>query len=160
MLASNYIKTLLLVALMLVLTVPPHVGFMVLLFLPIFIAWAIYGSTVMIRKPEQRKLRAIKIAIWTTAFLVVGAIHLYWARAARKDADAVLSAVHSYKTKTGMYPENVTQLGIDERDLQHKWMLGYLPGKDQPFLAYASTFMLFGTFTYDFHHGKWKYNSD
>src|SRR6185312_3611744 len=80
---------------------------------------------VMVRHPEQRSKHAARIATWVLAFLVIGALNVYWYRDSRTYADAVAAAVLSYRAKTGAYPRNLEQIGIRADDAFRKSRLVY-----------------------------------
>ena len=157
---ARYWGTLILAGLMVAVTVPRHAGFLVFLWLALFSVRLLHAIFVMVREPSRRGELGVRLGIWVVAFAAIGAWHGYWTRAARLDADRVVASIARYQSQHGTYPENLRQLGLDEKGLRRQWMLGYHLDKQEPTLVYASTFGLFDAYVYDFPKHQWDYAAD
>lgn len=132
---------------------------MVAIFLPVFMAAALYNLVQMIRMPTERKRRGIRLAIWFAALLLVGAVQSHWTTASRRDADAAVQAILAHKARTGAYPTRLDELGLDEQALAEKWRLKYSVRDGKAALAYPMTLMPLSIYEYDFDAGRWRENS-
>lgn len=140
-------------------TAPVHFGFFAAILAPFFALYFLYSVFIMSRKPEQRRVRVRRIAVWLLAFTTVAACHWYWFHESRIEADALAGAVLSYKDRMGSYPKNLAEIGIDEKVFGHPWMLGYTFRDGQPFLIYSATFIIFDAYIFDFESRQWRYNA-
>lgn len=155
---ADWIKTFVLVAILLFLTLQKGEGFVLILLLPFFLITVLYHAVRMIRRPEERKSRGIKIAVWTITFALAGTVQTYWSKASHQDAQLVLKKVLAHKARTGSYPASLVDLGLDEQYLKEKWGLRY-SGKDgRPMLVYPVPFMPLDLYQYDFEAFRWREN--
>ena len=156
----QYLITAALAALALVLAAPVTAGFMFALFVPFIVVSMIYNVITAVRKPEKRRLSLIRIVVWLVVPAIVGAAHWRWYLAARADANIAVTAVTTFKARTGTWPKTLQDAGIQDPQFGRRWMLGYLLDADRPFIAYASTFALFDSYTYDFEAQRWEFHAD
>jgi hypothetical protein len=155
----NYIKTSILVTIVLFFTVQKGYGPLVLSLWFIFLFVLIYNLIRMARKPDERKRRGIRMAIWLVALSVAGAVQSHWASSTSKEADKVAKLVHDYQAHKGVYPANLAEAGLDEKALENDWDIRYFLREGKPVLAYPATFMPLTTYDYDFDKHTWKENS-
>ena len=142
------------------LCIPKHFGFIVIFAVPFAAAWIVYSIIVAVRSPARRRVQASKALVLAATFSLIAAAHLYYARASRADAQEVADAVLNFKAREGRFPEHAAQLGIDEVQLQRKWMLRYLLVSGKPWLIYAMTFTPFEAYDFDFGTRTWLYRPD
>ncbi len=134
-----------------------HCGFVVVFFLPFFMVYFIYCAFIALRRPLERKVTSARAATWACALLAVAVSHWYWFVASRADANRVVSAVIEYRNRTGNYPPDLAAVGIEVKQLESKWMLGYRLWHGQPSVLYAATFIIFDTYDFDFDAQTWRY---
>ena len=152
-----YITTLVACGLVLMLTGPPHAGFMIC-FVGFFLAmWIVLGMIAVIQEREELKPRAIKLGLWMATIAIVLGLHWHYAVDARQTADNYARAIEQYKSEHGAYPRDLMAAGLDEK-AAHRLMLSYSVDDGKPFLIYAATFIIFDTYDYDFEHHTWKYS--
>lgn len=156
----EYKKTVLMSGLVAIFTAPKHGGFMLFLVAPLFVIWVVYSILVIRSNSEQRTLLFWKIAIWVVVLASLGGIHWYYATASRQDAERVASSLFRYKAQQGVFPVELSQVGIDAQSLKKDWMLHYSIVNGQPVLFYATTFTPFETYSYDFAKRAWHHNPD
>ena len=122
----------------------------------LFVPWAVYSLTRIVFRPNERRNRGIRLVIWTAAVAVTVAANAHWDSVARREADAAVSAVVAYKTRTGAYPASLADVGIDPQLLREKYSLGYRVDRGgQPDLLYSQPSMPMIAHHYDFAHGRW-----
>ncbi len=122
----------------------------------IFLPWAVYSLIRMVLRPNERRSRSIRLAIWTVTIVVTVAATTHWDAVARQEADAAVSAIVAYKSRTGAYPGSLADVGINPQPLREKYSFGYrvdINGK--PLLLYSQPSMPMIAHHYDFEHGKW-----
>ncbi|MGZ3237165.1 MAG: hypothetical protein ACXU8A_07305 [Burkholderiaceae bacterium] len=156
---SNYIKTAILVIIVLFLTVQKGYGPLVPTLWFIFIFVLVYNLIRMVLKPDERKKRGIRMAIWFVALSVAGAVQSHWASSTIKEADKVAKLVLDYQARKGAYPANLAEAGLDEKALESEWDIRYFMREGKPVLAYPATFMPLTTYDYDFDKHTWRENS-
>ncbi len=98
---SDYAKTLILVAVVLFVAFQSDFGFVVLFLLPILFVWFIVGIVLMVRRPQERQRRAIRMAIWASTLVIIGTVQGHRADAARAEANGVVRALIEYKALNG-----------------------------------------------------------
>ena len=158
--ARSYIVTFALAAIALVMTVPVRAGFLMVLFIPFIFVTLVLNVIAIIRKPERRRLSITRVVVWLVVPMIVGIAHWYWYRASRTDANVAAAAVIRYKAQTGSWPKSLQEAGIADPRFGKRWMLGYLPDAQRPFMVYAATFMMFDSYTYNFEENRWDYSPD
>lgn len=159
MTTSDYCKTLIPVGIMLLATLQKGSGFVLLLLLPLLSLFALYQGMRMLRRPEERKVRLIRLSIWLSAFALAGSVQTYWHQASRSNAEEAATAVLSYKARTGSYPANLTEAGLDDGQLRDKWRIRYSLRQGAPILSYPMSFMPLSSYEYDFEGRVWRKNS-
>jgi hypothetical protein len=156
---SGYIKTAILAAIVLFFTVQQDYGPLALTFLFIFIFVLLYNLIQMARKPAERKLRGIRMAIWFVVLSVAVAVQAHRASGTSDEANKVARLVLDYKTRTGAYPAGLKDAGLDEVTLEREWDIRYFMREGKPVLTYSATFMPLTTVDYDFDKRAWHENS-
>lgn len=156
---TDRIKTFILVAITLFFTLQKGYGAWVPPLGLFFLLAALYNIVKMIRKPDERKQRGIKLAIWFVVLAVAGAVQSHWAEGTRDEAGKVAKALREYKTRTGAYPANLKEGGLDEQALNDQWEIRYLIRDGKPMLVYPAPFMPLTTYEYDFEQNKWRENA-
>ena len=156
---SDWIKTVVLVTILLFLTLQKGSGFLLILMLPLFLITVLYHAVRMIRRPDERKNRGIRLAVWAITFALAGAVQSYWSTASQKHADLVLKKVLAHKARTGSYPAALSEVGVDEQYLKDKWRIRYWGKEGVPMLVYPATFMPLGLYEYDFEASRWRQNA-
>lgn len=157
--ASEYAKTLVLVAAVLFFTLQNHAGYLVIFVLPFVFLSLIVGTVLMVRRPQERQRRGIRMLIWASALALIGAVQWYRADAARADAEGAVRAIVEHKARSGSYPSTLAQAGLDEEALHARWTLRYSLKNGRPALSYAATLIPTDGYDYDFESSQWIYNS-
>lgn len=147
------------VILALVFTVQKGYGPLVLSLWFIFIFVLIYNLIRMTCKPDERKKRGIRMAIWLVALSVGAAVQSYWASGTSKEADKVAKLVLDYQIRKGAYPANLAEAGLDEKTLESEWDIRYFMREGKPVLVYPAPYMPLTTYDYDFDKHTWQENS-
>jgi chromate transport protein ChrA len=137
----------------------PGGGFMIYLIAPFLLIWLLYTVYVFWRRPQRRRIHGIATGIWLLAIAVVAGLHARYYRQARQSADAVVAAVMQYKQQHGEYPASEAALGIaiEPAGIEHAT---YLLKDGKPGVTYASTFRIFGSYSYNFETRQWDYYAD
>ena len=156
---AHNIKTFVLVGMTLALTLQKGSGFLLVLLLPFFLIYLIVNVAIMIRRPAERKGRCIRLAIWSVAFVLAGAVQIYWSSGCRSNADLVVQKVLAYKENSGTYPANLRDVGLDHMELQKKWALRYSVKEGNPKLTYPAPVMPLTVYEYDFETLAWRQNA-
>ena len=137
----------------------PGGGFMIYLIAPFLLIWLLYTVYVFWRRPQRRRIHGIATGIWLLAIAVVAGLHTRYYQQARQSADALVAAVMEYKQQHGEYPASEAALGIPDAasGIQHA---SYHLVDGKPSVTYASTFQMFGSYTYNFETRQWDYFAD
>ncbi len=90
--------------LVMMLTIPPHGGFMLIFVVIPLAIWVLYSIGFVLIEPTQLKLRAIIFGFWLATILIVLGAHWYYALDARRAGDAYARVIERYKTEHGFYP--------------------------------------------------------
>lgn len=132
-----------------------HSGFMVWIFVaPIILYQAVQAFR---RRKTQERLNEhlFALCIAVGAALVIVATHVYLHITSREKADSVAAAIISFKSTNSRYPKNLNELKdkilLPDKDL----MLGYSV-QEEPMLVYASTFVPFAVWEYNFDTRVWE----
>jgi hypothetical protein len=108
----------------------------------LFLPWAVYSLVRIVLCPDERRNRGIRLAIWTATIFITVAANGHWDAAARKEADAAVTAIVGHRSRTGAYPNSLADLGIDAQALRKKYSLAYRVDKDgKPTLLYSQPSM-------------------
>jgi len=156
---KHYTTSLILAAIVLVLAAQKGNGIVLILLAPCFLIYLIFHAVRMIRKPEERKSRGIRLAIWAAALILAGVVQAYWSAASRSDADLALQSVQTFKERAGTYPASLREVGLDDQALQEKWGIRYSVREGQPTLVYPAPIMPLSMVEYDFAGRRWRINS-
>ena len=120
-----------------------------------FVPWVIYSLVRMIFRPAERRSRAITIVIWIATFVVAFSVRSEWDTTARTQADAAVSAIQAHKARTGAYPNNLGEVGIDEKPLKDRFSLNYRVQEGKAFLIYSQPSMGMVAHHYNFETSSW-----
>ncbi len=156
---KGYIITGVLLAVFLFSTLQRGSGALVVLCIPFFLAMAIYHGVRMIRRAGERRGRAIRMAVWSGALLLVSGTHLWRDHADRRFADQAAREVLEYRQRTGSYPANLAEAGLAGGPSVTGTKLRYAVRDGNPTLAYPATFMPLTTHAYDFDARRWRRNA-
>lgn len=156
---SHFMKTFVLAAIMLAITVQKGSGFVVVLFLPVYLVYLIYNAVRMSRGPDERKNRGIRMAIWSVVLVLAGAVQTYWCVGSRGNADMALQKVLAYREHAGAYPASLGEVALDDRELQEKWHVRYSVKEGKPRLTYQAPIMPLTMYEYDFETRAWQKNA-
>lgn len=154
-----YVKTFVLVALVLFCTVQKGFSLLLILLLPFFLLYLIYNFIFMIRRPDERKRRGIRITIWSVALVLACTVQVYWTTASHNAADSTLHKVLAFRERVGTYPSSLAEVGLDEQTLQAKWGVRYFVQQGKPRLVYPAPVMPLTMYQYDFETHKWWQNA-
>ena len=157
---SDYIKTFVLVAIVLFFSLQNGNGLMLGILLPIFMVTVLYNFIRMIRKPEERKRRGIRLAIWTITLALACTVQIHWSEASHNEAELASKKILAYKERTGTYPASLKEVGLDGKYLEDEWALRYFVQEGKARLIYPMPFMPLATYEYDFEARKWRKNAD
>lgn len=157
---TDYIKTFVLVAVVLFCALQKGYGSVVFPFLVfIFVVTMLYNLIRMALKPDERKKRCIRIAIWSVTVALIGGVLIHRDTAARNEAEVIITKVLAYKAGTGSYPAGLKEAGLDERALRDKWGIGYYVREGKIVLYYSANLMPLTTYDYYFETRKWQVNA-
>lgn len=137
-------------------------GFFVVLVILFLVPWLAYSGYLIWRKPLVRISQLLKICIWCIVITVVFATHEYYRIRSRDAANAVASAIVSYRIKGGAFPARLTDAGVQLPKHGGQWRISYAYGYGykEPFLSYPSTFNPFDSYSYDFAKSQWVFYAD
>ena len=152
------IKTTIACAVMLLLCLPRHSGFILLFFLIFLIPLFIKRYIVCIKDPLQKKLRISQALIWLSGILVVILVHTEMHQETRQIANKIAKTIEIYKKENGFYPSSPEEAGITQV-LLHKERIFYSLSSGEPFLVYPATYIPFETYNYDFKTKEWRHIS-
>ena len=159
--ASRLVRTLILVVIVLGLALS-HTGemalwgsFAIVATTIVFLPWAIYSLVRMAIRPTGRCSRAIRLAIWTTTLIVAFSARGYWDTTARKEANAVASAIQAFKGRTGAYPSSLSEVGFDAEALKEEFSLSYRLTEGKATLFYSQPSMPMVANHYNFEANSW-----
>jgi hypothetical protein len=156
---SDYIKTLVCVGLVLCLLLPKAFGSLFAWFVVWFAVWLLYNAVRAALKPDERKKRGIRIALWLATVLLVGAVQFHRESSVRDDADKAARAILDHKVRTGAYPRALAEAGVDDAALQREWSLTYELRGGKPALYYPAIIMPLSTYSFDFDQRRWHRDS-
>jgi hypothetical protein len=142
-------------ALAMLFTIPPHLGFMLILVAFPLVIWALLSVVVVLRKPDQLKQRGIILGFWLTMILTVLGMNWHYAVDARRAGDEFARVIEQYKIRHGVYPPDMKSAGLVRQ--RNSGMLGYIMYEGKPSLIYAATSTMFDTYDYDLEHHVWVY---
>src|SRR5262249_48171658 len=109
----------------------------------------------------RRGSQVVKVSLWLGVVSATCGLHWYYAIAARAAADEVVRAVVAYKKRTGNYPEQLQDAGVDLGPRGGPWRIGYLMGEtNSPALIYPTTFTVFEAYIYEFKDSRWIFAPD
>lgn len=155
----DYLKTFLLVAIVLVATMQRGSAFPLLVLLSFFMVSVIYTSVRMLLRRDERKKRGTRLAIWCATFALAGTVQASWSAASRSDADAAAATVSAHRERTGSYPASLREVGLSDELLKKKWGIRYSIRDGRPTLVYPARFMWLVMYEYDFETRVWKRNA-
>ncbi len=171
---ASYIPTILGCSLMIAITLPRHLGVLLVLFVLILVS-SIVGIMIPFvfkGKPlleSMLKTKCIKTALWTACFFAVFAKHEIDDRNVRDVADRVSRAVVAYHALHGHYPEVLSETRLSglniKEDINHKsskikeYHIIYSRHDDTPALYYRSIWVAYDIYLFDFKKKAWKYLS-
>lgn len=160
--AMGYSKTLVLVGIVLFFALPHSGGiallgsFVLVVVMAIFLPWAIYSIVCIAIRSSERRGRGTSLAIWATTVVVLFAAQAHWDAAVREEANAAVSAIQSHKSRTGSYPENLSELGINVQALKERFSFSYRLEDGKAALFYSQPSMPMVAHHYDFQTNSWK----
>lgn len=132
-------------------------GFMVLIATPLVFIWIAYSVAGALRWPGRRRAVAAKSAILLLTLSTLATTHWWYAWDARANAQKLADAVLDFRTRRGHFPELAADLGVNETHAHEKWKLVYKYSLGKPQLVYASTFIPFDIYEFDFWLRTWIY---
>jgi len=138
-----------------------HAGIGLLLLAFILLPWLLYSVYVIIRWSQRRAFQISKIAIWVVSVATILGVHYYLQVSTRANADALVAKIHDYQKNHGVCPANLEAIGLSKEKMREQLGLsvyGCEAGKLR--LFYASTFVPFEEYRYDFERKQWKYEYD
>ena len=156
---ADYFKTFALVAIVLFFSLQKGSGPLLGILLPLFLVTAAYNSIRMIRRPEERKRRGIRLAIWAITLALTCTVQGHWSKASRSEAESALNKIMAYRARTGTYPASLKEVGLDDSYLKDEWQLRYAVREGKPTLSYPMPFMPLAVHEYDFEARKWRENA-
>jgi hypothetical protein len=93
---------------------------MVLAAIPFLGIWLLYTGYIIWRRPEKRRVQAIRAGILTATIGAIAALHFYYYTSARAAGDYAVRLVIAYKAEHGTYPDSLEEAG---------WKLGAYGGR-------------------------------
>lgn len=147
-------------ALMLLLTVPRHGGFLLGPFLIFLIPLFLYSGVRMYRCKNELNTRGKKLAIWMSAIIVALAVNFHRHSSTRDAANGVVAQIVRYHETNGTYPSSLGALGYDSKSLKASLgPHGYFNKDGKPSFFYAVPYIVFDTYHYDFLYKQWVYSN-
>lgn len=134
-------------------------GFLVALLLPFLLVYTISNLIRMVRRPEERAARGVRLAIWIAAFAIAAALQASRSAGSRSAAEAAARRIAACRDITGRYPASLGEAGLDEAELRNRWRLSYSVREGKPLLAYPAAFMPLTLQEYDFERRSWRTNA-
>lgn len=132
--------------------------------LPFFIGWLLiygpYNAIQMIRRPEQRTRRCVRLIIWTLVALASAGAQMYWFYGTKNRAEEVLQGIQAFREKHGAFPPGLADAGMDAFAMQSRWHIRYSLKDGRPRLTYPATLMWLGMNEYDFDKKSWRAQAD
>jgi hypothetical protein len=156
---GDYVKFLVPVMIFWAMTLQRGSGFVLLLFLPVFLAYVLYQAVQIVRKPGEGTSRGTRVAVWTFAVVLSGGMHGYWIMANRAGAETAARKVVEYHTRTGRYPASLGEAGADDGRVKRVRKLKYTLKEGYPFLTYPAHFMPLTMNEFDFASRAWRRNA-
>lgn len=152
-----YRNTLLLIALMLLLSQPAGGGtFLALLWAS---GWVMYAPLAGLFG-KNRRLWRHKTALWLAAFAVVAAVHHIYEYRARQAAQTQADRLHGFYTANRHYPDHRQWPLPKSYHLRYICFADCQSGKMPPLLFYASAGNPFNRYDYDFERRQWRLELD
>jgi hypothetical protein len=123
-------------------------------FLAVWFFWRLFSSS---WRPGTLRPHLINTAIWLPGIFLILVLQHHYAITARRNADHLLALVNQFQQQHGQYPINTEQLD-NPAFKTHRGMSepSYLNNQGRPVLMYASTFMPFSIYQYNFSHKQWE----
>ncbi len=122
----------------------------------VFVPWAIYSLVRMAIRPAERRSRAIRIVIWGATIALSLAAQARWDAAARDEANGAVAAVQAHKSRTGSYPEGLSDVGINAQALNEEFSLAYRVHDGKAYLFYSQPSMPMVAHHYNFETTSWE----
>lgn len=144
------------VALFIILTGAKHSGFIAVFIAPFILLGLLRRGFLIWKKPGERRLHGMVVAIWFCAVAVVAGAHTYYFHAARGAAEEVLDTVLRYKETNGVYPPSLAEIG----GKQGKDGVFYSANDGSPKLFHFATFTPFDRYEYEFYLQRWVFRAD
>ncbi|HJU40744.1 MAG TPA: hypothetical protein VJ724_14335 [Tahibacter sp.] len=138
----------------------PLLGTLLILAAPFVAIWLVVTLVQIVRRPHERRVRCMLIAIWAAAFAIPVAMQAFHARAVRAQADAAVAAVEAYRAKHGRYPTALEEAGVDASSIARNGRIWYRAERGEPALFHRSTLLIFDIYDYDFARHEWRYLPD
>lgn len=153
-------KTILGIALLILLSGRYGTGFMMWIFALPVVPLLFWDAIEMLRAPQKRMILLAKALAWLAAFAAITASHLYRDANAREVADQIAVHIDHYQRSHGKYPMQLNDVDFNP-DAPRSWGLVYRARKDEePFLSYRSTWTMFDHHVYDFKRHRWEFMPD
>jgi hypothetical protein len=154
---AGYTKSLIAATIVLCLVSLKGAGFLLGMLVPFFLLWTLYSLIRMAIRPAERRIRALRFAIWAVTLVLIGSVQAYWNKAARDDASIAVAAVHAHKSRTGAYPATLAEAGLAEQEGYSG--VRYRLRDGRPYLGYPSTLIWLTMLEYDFENSQWRENA-
>ena len=134
----------------------PGMGFLLVVLLIPLLIWLSYSAYGMLRWPETRRNRLLRVTIWLVALALMVGIHYWRHTTTRQHADGIVATIQRHAAKQGQYPATLAAAGIPSQGV---W-LRYRCDQGKPSLYYRGTFLPFESYQYDFSVGAWEHLAD
>jgi hypothetical protein len=158
-LIRRFALTVVLAAAALFACLPRGNGFCLALVFPLVAVWSLYTVVRMGLSATGRSDRAIRFAIWAVVLLVSVEVQEHWETSARDAADKIVNSLAAYKAQDGVFPDNLSAIGVDEQSLSADWGLRYRLRGGKPELSYPASLMPLSSYEYDFGSHRWQMDS-
>jgi hypothetical protein len=161
---SQYWRTLIACAMVGVFCVQRNNGFALFVMVPFVAYLSVKGGYLLFTDLARARVHVVKLALWLGAIACCVTVHVYYAHAARADADALITQIENYRTTHGKYPASLDALDSpitpDDSSGLHSSRLSYFCHAGEPSVFYPATFIVFDVYTYDFAQRQWDYQAD
>jgi hypothetical protein len=154
-----YAITLILVATVLFVSLPKGGGIWLAGVVPLFVIWTFYTMIRMVVSAVGRQGRAIRLGIWVVALVVAIATQAHWDSSARDEASRAAAALVAYKARTGAFPADLADAGLNAQVLADEWHVKYRLREGKPELGYPASLMPLTMYEYDFAANQWRTNA-
>ena len=129
----------------------PFIVLMQLLSIP-WLAW------VYVKRPQQRKVYAIKSVIWVLVPIAIFSTHFIRYKLDRAFADEVVSAINKFMSENHRCPYDLKEVQVSAIDTKQRLRMSGYSCSPRPVFYYSVGYAPFAMYNYDFDKQEWFMN--